>query len=145
MPTDVLGNLSGVFSGLLAYAFDTISGSHGLSGWQYLFLFEGLVTVVLGVVVIFLLPDCNSTVEIWLRALVLTIEQSPTQQSFSQSVRRYSSKLACHPTLLALQRRTSTCTRYIPHSKTNVFGCLPSYGRPSQWERQEYGFTSQPS
>lgn len=57
-----MGNLSGVFSGLVAYAFDTISGSHGLSGWQYLFLFEGLVTVVFGVAVIFLLPDCEFTV-----------------------------------------------------------------------------------
>lgn len=57
-----MGNLSGVFSGLLAYAFDTISGSHGLSGWQYLFLFEGLVTVVFGVAVIFLLPDCESKI-----------------------------------------------------------------------------------
>lgn len=58
--TDVLGNLSGVFSGLLAYAFDTVSGSAGLSGWQYLFLFEGLLTVVFGVAVMFLLPDCKS-------------------------------------------------------------------------------------
>ncbi|KAM0699385.1 hypothetical protein Q7P36_001432 [Cladosporium allicinum] len=57
----ILGNLSGVFSGLLAHAFDTISGSHGLSGWQYLFLFEGLVTVVFGVAVIFLLPDFPDT------------------------------------------------------------------------------------
>jgi hypothetical protein len=61
-PSDILGNLSGVCSGLLAYAFDTISGSHGLSGWQYLFLFEGLVTVVFGVAVIFLLPDCELTI-----------------------------------------------------------------------------------
>lgn len=53
--TDVLGNLSGVFSGLLAYAFDTVSGSASLSGWQYLFLFEGLLTVVFGVAVMFLL------------------------------------------------------------------------------------------
>jgi predicted MFS family arabinose efflux permease len=33
-----------------------------LSGWQYLFLFEGLVTVVFGVAVIFLLPDCEVTI-----------------------------------------------------------------------------------
>uniref|UniRef100_A0A8H7NN66 Major facilitator superfamily (MFS) profile domain-containing protein n=1 Tax=Bionectria ochroleuca TaxID=29856 RepID=A0A8H7NN66_BIOOC len=55
----ILGNLSGVFSGLLAFAFDTVSGARGLSGWQYLFLFEGLVTVVFGVVVKFILPDCK--------------------------------------------------------------------------------------
>lgn len=48
-----------MFSGLLAFAFDTVSGARGLSGWQYLFLFEGLVTVVFGVVVKFILPDCK--------------------------------------------------------------------------------------
>jgi hypothetical protein len=56
----VLGNLSGIFSGILAFAFDTVSGSRGLSGWQWLFLVEGLLTLVLGVAVKFLLPDCKS-------------------------------------------------------------------------------------
>lgn len=58
---DILGNLSGVFSGLLAFAFDTVSGARGLSGWQWLFLMEGLLTIVLGVAVKFLLPDCKSS------------------------------------------------------------------------------------
>ncbi|CAH0048191.1 unnamed protein product [Clonostachys solani] len=61
----ILGNLSGVFSGLLAFAFDTVSGARGLSGWQYLFLFEGLVTVVFGVAVKFILPDFPPTAK-WL-------------------------------------------------------------------------------
>lgn len=56
---DVLGNLSGVFSGLLAFAFDTISGYGGLSGWQWLFLVEGLFTIVFGIAVNFILPDCE--------------------------------------------------------------------------------------
>lgn len=55
----MLGNLSGIFSGILAFAFDTVSGSRGLSGWQWLFLVEGLLTLVLGVAVKFLLPDCE--------------------------------------------------------------------------------------
>jgi hypothetical protein len=59
--SDMLGNLSGIFSGLLAFAFDTISGYGGLSGWQWLFLSEGLVTVVFGVTVNFILPDCMSS------------------------------------------------------------------------------------
>jgi hypothetical protein len=33
--TDICGNVSGIFGGLLAYAFDTISGAGGLSGWQW--------------------------------------------------------------------------------------------------------------
>jgi hypothetical protein len=30
-----LGNFSQVISGVLAYAFDTISGTNGLAGWQW--------------------------------------------------------------------------------------------------------------
>ncbi|KAL3297450.1 putative pantothenate transporter [Colletotrichum asianum] len=62
---DVLGNLSGIFSGILAFAFDTVSGSRGLSGWQWLFLVEGLITIVLGTAVYFLLPDFPPTAK-WL-------------------------------------------------------------------------------
>jgi hypothetical protein len=32
---DICGNTSGIFGGLLAFAFDNASGSHGLSGWQW--------------------------------------------------------------------------------------------------------------
>lgn len=32
---DILGNFSGVVSGILAFAFDSISGAGGLSGWQW--------------------------------------------------------------------------------------------------------------
>lgn len=69
MVLDVLGNLSGIFSGLLAFAFDTVSGKGGLSGWQWLFLAEGLLTVVFGVVVKFILPDCESLALILPRCL----------------------------------------------------------------------------
>ncbi|KAJ3527524.1 hypothetical protein NM208_g10661 [Fusarium decemcellulare] len=61
----ILGNLSGIFSGILAFAFDTVSGSRGLSGWQWLFLAEGLITVVFGVAVKFILPDFPPTAK-WL-------------------------------------------------------------------------------
>ncbi|TDZ29025.1 putative transporter [Colletotrichum spinosum] len=62
---DILGNLSGIFSGILAFAFDTVSGHSGLSGWQWLFLVEGLITIVLGTAVYFLLPDFPPTAK-WL-------------------------------------------------------------------------------
>ena len=32
---DICGNISHIFGGLLAYAFDTVSGAGGLSGWQW--------------------------------------------------------------------------------------------------------------
>ncbi|KAK1765156.1 major facilitator superfamily domain-containing protein [Phialemonium atrogriseum] len=59
------GNVAGIVGGLLAFAFDHASGSGGLSGWQWLFLVEGIVTVVVGVAIWFLLPDFPDTAK-WL-------------------------------------------------------------------------------
>ncbi|UKZ61444.1 uncharacterized protein TrAtP1_002709 [Trichoderma atroviride] len=61
----ICGNTSGIFGGLLAFAFDNASGSSGLSGWQWLFLTEGAVTIVFGIAVWFLLPDFPETAS-WL-------------------------------------------------------------------------------
>ncbi|KAI1811471.1 pantothenate transporter [Poronia punctata] len=61
----ICGNLSGIFSGLLAFAFDHTSGKGGLSGWQWLFLAEALATIVAGVVIWFCLPDFPETAS-WL-------------------------------------------------------------------------------
>jgi hypothetical protein len=33
--SDILGNFLGVVSGILAFAFNSISGVGGLSGWQW--------------------------------------------------------------------------------------------------------------
>ncbi|KAI2464571.1 putative pantothenate transporter [Annulohypoxylon bovei var. microspora] len=57
----ICGNLSGIFSGILAFAFDHASGAGGLSGWQWLFLVEAIATIILGVAVWFLLPDFPQT------------------------------------------------------------------------------------
>ncbi|KAJ6092324.1 hypothetical protein N7467_004293 [Penicillium canescens] len=61
----ICGNVSGIFGGLLAYGFDTVSGAAGLSGWQWLFLTEGIATVIFGVAIAFLLPDFPETAK-WL-------------------------------------------------------------------------------
>ncbi|XDG09219.1 hypothetical protein ABKA04_008834 [Annulohypoxylon sp. FPYF3050] len=61
----ICGNLSGIFSGILAFAFDHASGARGLSGWQWLFLVEAIATILLGVAVWFLLPDFPQTAS-WL-------------------------------------------------------------------------------
>ncbi|KAJ5673849.1 hypothetical protein N7462_009288 [Penicillium macrosclerotiorum] len=61
----ICGNVSGIFGGLLAYAFDTVSGAGGLSGWQWLFLTEGIATVLFGILIWFLLPDFPETAK-WL-------------------------------------------------------------------------------
>ncbi|KAI0841201.1 putative pantothenate transporter [Hypoxylon sp. FL0890] len=61
----ICGNLSGIFSGILAFAFDRASGAGGLSGWQWLFLVEAIATIIVGVAIWFLLPDFPQTAS-WL-------------------------------------------------------------------------------
>ncbi|ETS75197.1 hypothetical protein PFICI_13681 [Pestalotiopsis fici W106-1] len=61
----ICGNLSGIFSGILAYAFDLASGRGGLSGWQWLMLVEAIATIILGSAIWFLLPDFPETAS-WL-------------------------------------------------------------------------------
>lgn len=61
----ILGNLSGVFSGVLAFAFSHLDGAHGLSGWQWLFLVEAVITIAYGISLIWILPDFPPTAK-WL-------------------------------------------------------------------------------
>ena len=55
----MLGNFSSAISGALAYAFDGVSGAGGLSGWQWVFLVEGIITILYGIAIMFILPDCE--------------------------------------------------------------------------------------
>lgn len=50
--------LSGVIGGPLSgYIMKMFDGSHGLAGWQWMFLLEGIPAVLLGVIVIIMLDD----------------------------------------------------------------------------------------
>ena len=49
--------VSGVIGGPISGALLGLSGWHGLTGWQWLFLLEGLPAVALGVAVLWYLPD----------------------------------------------------------------------------------------
>ena len=50
--------LSGAFGGLIAGGIsDTLEGVHGLQSWKWLFIIEGLLAVVIGIVGFFLIPD----------------------------------------------------------------------------------------
>ncbi|KAK7687705.1 hypothetical protein QCA50_008921 [Cerrena zonata] len=53
--------VAGAFSGLLAYGISFISGKRGLLGWSWIFIIEGMATVVVGVLGFFLLVDFPAT------------------------------------------------------------------------------------
>ncbi|KAI1333497.1 major facilitator superfamily transporter [Xylariaceae sp. FL0016] len=53
----VAAALSGAFGGLLAYGLTSLHGASGLAGWRWLFLVEGIISMVVGIVAVFMLPD----------------------------------------------------------------------------------------
>lgn len=59
--------LAGAFGGALAYGIGHMNQVSGLSGWRWLFLLEGLFSLVFSVLVYFLLPDYPGTAK-WLTA-----------------------------------------------------------------------------
>jgi sugar phosphate permease len=50
-------SLAGVVGGPLSSALLNLDGVYGLSGWQWLFLFEGVPTILVGISVLFVLKD----------------------------------------------------------------------------------------
>ncbi|KAF9916486.1 hypothetical protein BX616_003627 [Lobosporangium transversale] len=53
--------MAGAFGGVLAYGIAQMDGIQGLHGWQWIFILEGLPTVLLTIVVFFYLPDFPAT------------------------------------------------------------------------------------
>ncbi|KAI3337566.1 MFS general substrate transporter [Xylariaceae sp. AK1471] len=54
-------SIAGAFSGLLAYAIAKLDGLGGYEGWRWIFILEGLVTVVVALASFFLLHDFPET------------------------------------------------------------------------------------
>lgn len=62
-------SLAGAFSGLLAFGLSYMEGVGGLEGWRWIFIVEGIITVVAGILTPLILPDSPET------ANFLTIEE----------------------------------------------------------------------
>ncbi|KAI6045449.1 major facilitator superfamily domain-containing protein, partial [Pisolithus marmoratus] len=56
------GTSAGAFSGLLAYGINFMNGVRGYQGWSWIFILEGIATVVIGFVALFVMVDYPSTV-----------------------------------------------------------------------------------
>ncbi|KAH8703055.1 MFS nicotinic acid transporter Tna1 [Talaromyces proteolyticus] len=54
-------SIAGAFSGLLAYAIAKMNGVGGYSGWRWIFILEGLATVVVGFISFFVIHDFPET------------------------------------------------------------------------------------
>ncbi|KAK4942804.1 hypothetical protein LTR10_017564 [Elasticomyces elasticus] len=54
-------SMAGAFSGLLAFAIEKMDGIAGLGGWRWIFILEGIFTVVIGLSLHWTLPDSPET------------------------------------------------------------------------------------
>lgn len=54
-------SIAGAFSGLLAFAIGKMDGVGGLEGWRWIFILEGIATVIVAVASFFLLFDFPDT------------------------------------------------------------------------------------
>ncbi|KAF9233953.1 MFS general substrate transporter [Melanogaster broomeanus] len=55
------GNLAGAFSGLIAYALGAMNGIGGLETWSWIFILDGLATLVVAFIAYFVMVDYPST------------------------------------------------------------------------------------
>lgn len=53
--------IAGALGGLLAFGIGNMAGLAGFSGWRWIFIIEGMPSVVLGVITFFALPNEGST------------------------------------------------------------------------------------
>ncbi|CAB3786765.1 MFS transporter [Paraburkholderia fynbosensis] len=83
------GPIGGMFGGPLStWVMTSFSGAHGLDGWQWMFLIEGLPCVILGVLALFVLDDRPADAS-WLsddekHLLASELDTSGSHHSFAQ-------------------------------------------------------------
>lgn len=61
-----VASISSTFSGLLAAGIAKLGGVAGLESWRWIFLIEGLITVLMGLITLFLLVDTPKRSKRWL-------------------------------------------------------------------------------
>ncbi|KIV93764.1 hypothetical protein PV10_04955 [Exophiala mesophila] len=53
--------LSSAFGGLIAFAILYMDGTHGMAGWRWLYIIEGIITVVIAIACFWLIPNHYET------------------------------------------------------------------------------------
>jgi MFS family permease len=88
--------IAGAFSGLLAYAIAHMSGISGYGGWRWIFILEGIATVVISFASYWLVPDWPETAKFytederayWIRRLALDSEDTSMSHWDKRTARR---------------------------------------------------------
>lgn len=85
-----MSSISGIVSGPIAYGTSFLEGHGGLHGWQYLFIIEGIPTIILSVVSYFYLFDDVQKVP-WLTPAQKALHKKNTHSSEEECVATWSS------------------------------------------------------
>jgi MFS family permease len=88
--------IAGAFSGLLAYAIAHMSGVRGYGGWRWIFILEGIATVVIAFASYWLVPDWPESAkfytenerEYWIRRLALDNEDTSMSRWDKKTTKR---------------------------------------------------------
>ncbi|KAK4231150.1 hypothetical protein QBC38DRAFT_259693 [Podospora fimiseda] len=117
-----LGNLfAGACSGLIAYGILHMRGICGLAGWQWLFLLEGIFTILVGFIFLALFPDSSLNPVSLLGVRFFTPEES--QILWQRVIRDDPSKLQPHKNVQWSEvKATLTNWRLLPHFLCTVMG-----------------------
>ncbi|KAF1817455.1 putative pantothenate transporter [Eremomyces bilateralis CBS 781.70] len=60
-------SVTGIFASLLAFGIFHLEGHHGLAGWRWIFLIEGTLTLIIGIVSFFFMPASAVQTKSWFR------------------------------------------------------------------------------
>lgn len=116
--------LSGAFSGLLAYAIAKMDGVAGQEGWRWIFLLEGLATVLLGVITPFVLADTPERRPKWLTEKECDyLIRRMVAQNGGERANKEGQKLS-----LALLKDVVTDWQYYPLILCYWSNTVPNYG-----------------
>jgi len=74
-------SLAGAFSGLLAFGIQHMDGVGNLAGWRWIFILEGTVSIIAGLVTPFILPDSPDAANFLTAAEKATIKLRLEQDS----------------------------------------------------------------
>lgn len=88
--------IAGAFSGLLAYAIAHMAGIGGYNGWRWIFILEGIATVLIAIMAYWLVPDWPETAkfytederQFWIRRLALDNEDTNMSRWDKKTARR---------------------------------------------------------
>lgn len=72
-------SLTGAFGGLLATAINSLDGSHGIAGWRWIFVVEGVITICFGLLAFIFMsnyPDTASWLDETEKAIIINTNQA---------------------------------------------------------------------